>query len=251
MKTTLMAGLLGVVLVSGAWAGQGNSGNPGVIPPQASYGGMTYAEWSVEWWKWLIGTPVDENPFSENYECAFGASDKNGKVWFLVSDIHSSNTTTVRDCTIPVGRALLFPIYNTECSTVEGDPFFLDLAAAHPEECVEKFFDASFGFRTVRNPSVTIDGVPLQNLDDYLFQSELFDFTLPPEGDNFLEVAADACDNPDGCQAIAEGYWILLPPLSKGEHTIELYAETWDEQTQTIRRYVHTLYELDVIAGER
>lgn len=253
MKTTLVAGLLGAVLVSGAWAGQGNAGNPGVVPPQAHYGGMTYAEWSVEWWRWLIGTPVDENPFSANHECAFGASDKNGKVLFLVSDIHSTNTTTIRDCTIPVGKALLFPIYNTECSNVEGDPFFLDLTAAHPEECVEKFFDPSFGFRSVRNLWVTIDGTSLHNLDDYLFQSEIFDVALPPEGANYLDVNPNACDTPDGCQALAQGYWILLPPLSRGHHTIEIYAETWNEAPPppTLRRYVHTMYTLDVVAGKK
>ena len=116
---------------------------------------------------------------------------------------------------------------------------------------MEKFFDASFGFRTVRNLWVKIDGTLLRNLEDYLFQSEIFDFALPPEGDNYLEVDADACDNPDGCQAIAEGYWIMLPPLSKGHHTIEIYAETWIVNPPTLRRYVHTLYELDVVAGKK
>jgi hypothetical protein len=246
----MFAAFLAIVLSAGAWAGQGNVGNPGVIPPGASYGGMTYAEWSAEWWQWLIGTPVAENPWSANHECAFGASAKNGRVLFLVSDLHASDTTTVRQCSIPVGKALLFPIYNVECSNVEPDPFFLDLAAAHPEACVEKFFDPSYHFRTVRNLRVEIDGRSLRNLEEYLFQSELFEFALPPEGANYLDVPADACENHDGCQAIAEGYWIILPPLSKGQHTIEIYAETWNEPPPptppTLRRYVHTMYELTV-----
>jgi hypothetical protein len=245
-----MALIVVTAIPSEAQQGKGNLGNPGVIPPQAHYNGMTYAEWSVAWWQWILGTPVDENPFGAD-KCAFGTSDKNGHVWFLVSDIQTSNTTTVRTCDVPVGKALLFPIYNTECSTVEGDPFFLDLAAAHPEECVEKFFDPSFHFRTVRNLSVKIDGTSVRNLEEYLFQSEIFNFVLPSEGDNYIEVPADACDNPDGCHAIAEGYYIMLAPLSKGHHTIEIYAETWDEQTQMIRRYVHTRYELEVIARKQ
>lgn len=185
--------------------------------------------------------------------CASGANEASQKVWFLVSDVKAENTATIRQCTIPTGKAVFFPIYNTECSTVEDEPFFLDLTAEAPEDCVEKFFDASFMFRTVRNLRVVIDGRPVRHLEHYLFQSELFDFTLPPEGDNFLEVEADACDNPNGCQAIAEGYWILVPPFSKGKHTIVIYGETWDEQMQppTVRRYINTRYELTVKPGPK
>ncbi len=32
-------------------AGDGNAGNPGVIPPDAKAYGMTYGEWSAKWWQ--------------------------------------------------------------------------------------------------------------------------------------------------------------------------------------------------------
>ena len=45
-----------------ASAGQGNQGNPGVIPPQASSHGQTYGEWSAAWWQWVLSVPADHNP---------------------------------------------------------------------------------------------------------------------------------------------------------------------------------------------
>jgi hypothetical protein len=43
-------------------AGQGNKGNPGVIPPQASSHGQSYGEWAAAWWQWVLSVPADHNP---------------------------------------------------------------------------------------------------------------------------------------------------------------------------------------------
>ena len=227
----------------------------GVIPLQASYAGLTYAEWSVEWWRWIIGIPAAEGPFGEGYACAGGANDAKSPVWFLVSFFGA--TPVEVECTVPVGKALFFPIYNTECSTVEGSPdddlFFLDLESNEPEACVEKFFDNSF--RRVEEPQVTVERFingeyrryMLSNLEDYRFQSAIFDFALPAEGENFLGVDPDACsDTPFGCQAIAEGYWIMLPPLAKGQYRITIYAKLLRAGETEPFRYVNTQYMLRV-----
>lgn len=252
MKTTLAAGLLGVLLVSGAWAGQGNGGNP-IIPSQAHYKGKTYAKWSEAWWQWLISIPTDTSqyPFNDQYgpECGNGANA--GKVWFLVGFFTSPGADPIeRDCEVPVGTALFFPIYNTECSTVESDPFHLDLA--HPTTCVNSFFNGDF--QSLENLQLTLDGQPISpNWDDYLITSRIFDFSLPnpladpPKTNNNLEVPSDSCMiNPDGCQAKAKGYWIMLPPLSKGHHTIFFHADR-RRQDGSIKNPVNTQYNIQVV----
>ena len=30
-----------------------------ILPPKENFKGMSYGEWSAEWWKWLLGS---ENP---------------------------------------------------------------------------------------------------------------------------------------------------------------------------------------------
>jgi hypothetical protein len=257
MKTTLVAGLLAVVLVSGAWAGPG--GNPSVIPPQAHYNGMTYAEWSVAWWRWLISIPTDtpQNPFGPQNgpDCGNGANA--GKVWFLVGFfVPLSDPPTVRTCNIPVGTALFFPIYNTECSTVEPDPFHLDLN--HPTTCVNSFFNGDF--QSLENLKLTIDAQSINlNWDSHLITSKIFDFSLPnplanpPKDNNALGVLSDACTknpdgspNLDGCQAKSKGYWIMLPPLSKGNHTIAFSADR-RRHDGSLKNPVNTRYNIQVV----
>jgi hypothetical protein len=59
----------------------------------------------------------------------------------------------------------------------------------------------------------TVDGVPLKNLFDYRAESPAF--TLP---DTLL--VDFGLDEGDRFPAVADGYWIMLAPLSRGEHVI-------------------------------
>jgi hypothetical protein len=65
-KTTCLARtfvLLGLVLValvavSSDALAQGGNKNPGVIPPNAKYKGLTYGEWAARWWQEALSIPV-------------------------------------------------------------------------------------------------------------------------------------------------------------------------------------------------
>ena len=179
--------------------------NPGVIPPNAKAFGMTYGEWSAKWWQWAFSLPVDQNPFfDEGGTCSNGANGQPepGPVWFLTGVINVSGTA-VRDCIVPAGKALFFPLINVECSTLEADPFHGN-NEAELRACATRFhFGDVFG---------EIDGVAVQNLNRYLKQSPLFTFTVPPN--NVLGVAAGTG------QSVSNGYYLMLAPLAVGEHVI-------------------------------
>src|SRR2546423_13002944 len=69
---------------------------------------LSYIEWTGKWWRWALCIPKSNNPLldSTGEHCAEGQT---GPVWFLAGTtckIHSSE----RKCTIPSGKALLFPI---------------------------------------------------------------------------------------------------------------------------------------------
>ena len=194
--------VVGVMAVSESRVWAGNR-NPGVIPPQAEAHGMMYAEWSATWWQWALSLPVDQNPFfDENRGCANGANGQRGPVWFLTGVINVSGTA-VRDCTLPAGKALFFPIINVECSTLEPGDFHGD-NEAELRACAKGFH---FG-----NVFAEVDGVAVQNLDRYLVDSPLFPFTVPLN--NVLGVAADTG------LSVSNGYYLMLAPLSVGEHVI-------------------------------
>lgn len=208
-----------VSIVAGLMAGsaskvRADDPNPGVIPPVARGYGMTYGEWSARWWQWALSLPADQNPFFDgaspgNTGCANGANGQLGPVWFLTGVVNESGTA-VRDCTVRPGKALFFPIINVECSTLEAEPFHLD--TANPGACLGPFhFDGVFA---------EVDGVAVQVLDDYLVDSPVFTFTVPPN--NVLGV------DPNTGRSASRGYYLMLAPLPVGEHVIHFggtYAE--------------------------
>ena len=130
--------------------------NPGVIPPNATPYGMTYGEWSAKWWQWAYSLPVDQNPwFDEEGSCANGAHGQFGPVWFLTGIINSSDNAE-RNCTVPAGKALFFPIVNVEDATLE---------SGLTGEALREFPTYVVGL--VTDLEAEIDGVPLEDLYEY------------------------------------------------------------------------------------
>lgn len=198
MKTKMLAGFLGVLLATAAWAGN----NRGVIPPQASYKGMTYAEWSAKWWQWAMAMPLEEHPLADTANCS---TDQSGHVWFLGGSFTS--TEVVRNCTVPVGKAIFFPILNTECSTAEPPPFYGG-TEQELRDCAKGWVDGATG-------TYSIDGVEGQSLEPYRVQSPLFSFgPLPVNNVLFIDEGLSG-------DSISDGYWLMVAPLSAGQHTID------------------------------
>jgi hypothetical protein len=177
--------------------------NQGVLPVNSNSHGRSYGEWSAAWWQWVLSIPTPVNPLLDETgaNCAEGQS---GHVWFLAGVINVSGTAT-RHCTIPSGTALFFPVLNSECSTVEAPPFF-GRNETELRSCVH-----AFSFPVLH---ASLDGVPLANLASYEIDSPLFTFTLPEE--NVLGIP----NAPLTGMSVGNGVYLLLAPLSVGEHTL-------------------------------
>lgn len=206
-----------VVSLLVASTSQVHAGNhdPKVIPPHVLPFGMNYAEWSARWWQWAYSLPVDKNPFyDQEGQCDNGANGQLGPVWFLTGVFNESGTA-VRNCTVPAGKALFFPLINVECSTVEGPPFHGD-NEAQLRSCAKSF--------RIENAFARVDGVKVRDLNRYLVTSPLFTFSLPKT--NVLGI--DYCKKPEPPQpeipqlgqSVSNGYYLMLAPLSVGKHTI-------------------------------
>ena len=190
---SVIVALTGILLSVPVIAGNKGNPNPGVIPPHARAFGHTYGEWAAEYWKWIGAFPWAENPQNDETGefCAIGQS---GKVWFLAASFGFGEW--VRECEVPAGKAIFFPI---------APGVFFAPGDGDTEEEVRAAANAAMDGVDLLECSV--DGVPLKNLFDYRAESPAF--TLP-EG---LLVG-------DRYPAVADGYWILLAPLSAGDHVI-------------------------------
>jgi hypothetical protein len=175
------------------------STNPSVFPPSSRPYGLTYGEWSAKWWQWAESIPKENNPAADEtgQKCS---QSQNGPVWYLAG---TRGGPAVRDCTIPAGKAILFPIINGECSYAE---FPSIKTESELRACAKADQDK------VRSIEATVDGVKLKDLQKYRVQSPLFSITLPK--DNVLGL------EPQTTQAVGDGYYIILQPLSSGKHTV-------------------------------
>jgi|SRR5687767_9431439 len=174
-----------------------------VLPVNANAHGNSYEEWSAAWWEWAFSLPAEGHPlFDETGVNA--AAGQNGKVWFLGGVFNATGTAT-RHIEVPSGTALLFPIINAECSTVESDPWF-GSNEAELRECVEAHISS------YSNLSLEIDGESVTDLEQFNVISPMVSMNLP-EG-NILGVEAGPV------QFVSGGIYAMVAPLSVGTHTI-------------------------------
>jgi hypothetical protein len=122
-------------------------------------------------------------------------------------------------CTVPAGKALFFPIANVDCSNLEQPPFY----GGTPLErraCARGIIDF------VTDLATEIDGVSLKNLTQYRATSPNLVFAVAPSP-NVLGVEAGSGE------LVADGYYLLLAPLSSGQHTIH-FKGTFSQWGSTV-----------------
>jgi hypothetical protein len=200
--------------------------NPGVLPPQSHPYGLTYGEWSAKWWQFVLSIPAPNNPLLFDDQCTSGQT---GPVWFLtgklcIADVPGETCSTTgflsatRDCTIPAGTALFFPIANAEA-----DNLGLDTPLTLPE-LREQAKENQDG---VTSMTCEVDGVPIQGLSPartspYRVVSPVFSYTIPDNNlYQFLGFDFGAQTVP---VAVADGVFLMLAPLSLGQHVIRFTA---------------------------
>ncbi len=167
--------------------------------------------------------PVDDHPLYDTADCSAGQS---GKVWFLggtytpIPVEGGSKGDVERDCTVPTGTALFFPVINSEAATLEGDG----------EGDVELRAKAKYYQDHARDLYATVDGVFVNNLENYRVQSPLSQYgPLPVNSitcDSFATPDTDCTDpysdpfDTESSDFVGDGVYLMLPPLPVGKHTI-------------------------------
>jgi len=199
----LMVVLLLLLITQSVASAHGNA-NPRVLPPNSRVQGLTYGEWSVKWWQYVLSVPASENPLIGATGPGCGIQ-RIGNVALVVADPTMGEAIA---CEVPAGTMLFLDILSAECSTVEEDPFYGE-DEEEMRACAEAF--------KLSKLQASIDGIAIHHLTEYIHTSPLFDFTVPE--DNILGVEAGSG------QSVSNGAHLLLAPLAPGEHTIHLHGE--------------------------
>jgi hypothetical protein len=198
-SAVLAAALVTSVSMSPTVSHAGPGVTPRVLPPQSSPYGQSYGQWSAAWWQWFMEHPLTGHPGidSPDFDVRSGQS---GKVWFLATPFG----TVERTVTIPSGTAPFVAIANAEASSLEGSVTEADQRAS-----------AAWQADHIISVSCSVDGVSVQNLAAYRVQSPQFSFTAP---DPWIFSPAPGGEG----TSVADGYFVMLAPLSHGTHTIHL-----------------------------
>jgi len=161
--------------------------------------GTSYAKWTSKWWQWVLSIPVENNPVNDNTgkNCAINQS---GPVWFLAGTLGG---VVERNCSIPSGKAILFPILNHGC-TLADEPTI--------KSEKELLLHAKREMDIISDLEVTVDGSKLKGLQRYRVRSPIFDVILP---ENSLFGG-----RPGPTRGAGDGYWLFLEPLVNGNHKI-------------------------------
>ena len=179
-----------------------------VFPPQSRPAGHSYSEWAAAWWIWAMTAPPATNPVNDTTGqfCDYG---QKGPVWFLAGSF--SDQPVHRTCAIPSDKFVLFPILNIAYGAFATDP---------PEQQTPAYVRSQV--TCVEQASIleaSVDGQSIPHLDRYLEKSVLFKVNLPP--DNIFGVGAVTL-----WPTADEGYYVMLPPLSPGKHSIHIRSNS-------------------------
>ncbi len=128
----------------------------------------------------------------------------------------------MRTCSIPAGKAILLPLLNADCSFLTNPNLKTE---SQLPSCAKSENEGVTGL------DATIDGVKIQGLQNYRVQSPLFNLTIP---DNNI-----AGSKPGTTQAVSDGYWVLLKPLSVGSHTIHMAGSVVNYATGVLSNFAN------------
>jgi len=170
----------------------------------------SFSELSALWWKWALETPASKNPLSDATGKYASVNQPLEDIFFLAGN---QGGTTTRTITIHEGKALFFPIANVfdvedGYALPSGDLVF---SVPHPLQVARDL--VSTDIATVSGMVCTVDAKNIAITSKNFEQS--VPFILLEPSDNILGVPAGIY-----FPAVDAGYYLLLKPLTKGNHII-------------------------------
>jgi hypothetical protein len=166
------------------------------VAPGTSVAGQSQQIWSERWWQWASSFPRDASPVSDSTGERCGAG-QSAPVWFLAGAFGSA--TVARHCTVPKDTYLFFPLVNAVVFPNRNST----VTCADAQQQAQAETD---------NPEILvaeIDAKRIPALESHR-QATSRCFDLAAKADVHISIFPSAAD----------GYYLMLSPLSKGPHTL-------------------------------
>jgi hypothetical protein len=159
----------------------------------------TQNDWSAAYFQWIAAFPRDASPVSDATG-ALCAARQDGDVWFLATS--NGGAPVNRQCSVPPGKTLFVPIAITTERSGNKEP-----------DCASMARIASRNLAHVTDLSMTVDGLSVFNLERY----------RQPTGDCFAP-GLRQLPRSGAKTTVADGWYVMLPPLPAGSHTLVVGA---------------------------
>lgn len=149
------------------------------------------------------------HPLFDKGDCG---TEQTGQVFFLGGKFCATGDTTCnasianRQCKVPRGKNLFFPIVNSENSPP-------------PPDTINNFRTGVQGvIDGTTKLEVDLDGNSLKDLRPFRIQSSVFIFTLPD--DNIFTASGQTEPAGSYFPAVDDGVYVMLKPLAPGSHLL-------------------------------
>lgn len=204
MKNRFLCSLFTLSLTTIWFSGSVTAQQPvNVLSNGASVDGIRLDQYAMRWWQWTFSMHPSRSPVRDRTgkHCAVGQS---GNVWFLAGGYGSSRIN--RRCQVPAGKYLFFPVINMLQYPSPSQRKAGSMTCARAKKGVAVNNDS------LAQIEVTVNGVALANPRR---------LRLKPR--KCFDLADGRAPSPVYPSA-TDGYWVMLPPLSAGRHTLKFRA---------------------------
>jgi hypothetical protein len=192
-----------VLLLSSTTFGAGGAAPVSIFSPESKSYGLSYEDHVKNFWKYIISVPADKNPWSDKTgeNCAIGQSGTNSSVFYLSGNGGGRSNLS---CKVPAGKGLFIPVSPMEISEKEAPNTSID----ELHKIAKKDQDS------ITSLYLKIDDkeYSLKDLTKYRIPTSDFEVGYPK---NAIFGATEG-----NSKAVADGYYVITEPLSKGNHTI-------------------------------
>ena len=184
--------------------------------------GLSYEEWSAKWWQWTLGQSTNNAELVGYPGICSGPASRVRLLAGVYLPGAGGVTTETRKITIGEETPLFFPILSIWVDN-SGCPTFNSPLLTSAELTAQAVGEWS----AVTVTTCSIDGVEVAGLSDptnnaYLVQAQAFSYTTAEKDNVVAGFFGEPCI-PGGLTiypAVADGVYLMLSPLSPGQHTI-------------------------------
>ena len=206
-------------------AGGPPSGSVDVFNAHSNVEGKPISQWTAEIWQKVFSIPVFASDGTTLINPNFDGAPTNavlsddGKVMFLCGTFVGGDV--VRTETVPTGTPLLLPMVTSEWSnpdTPSKASGYTAVPGDYTAAELQQF--AANQSNAVTELHASIDGRPVGNLFSHRETAPVFTYNLPPQF-NIMQVFFGEDISGPQTPAAADGFYLMLKPLSPGRHTID------------------------------